>query len=154
MIDKFDGRYAFLSNFYPCVVEYQGIIYPSVEHYYVAMKVNTQQLLNGIYYTPADYREMIARVPTSSQVKRIGRMASLRKDWDTEKFKVMNYAIRQKFKDPLLAEMLISTGEQELIEGNYWQDYVWGICNGKGDNHLGKILMDVREEIKNQIGLF
>jgi predicted NAD-dependent protein-ADP-ribosyltransferase YbiA (DUF1768 family) len=52
MINKFEGRYRFLSNFYPCEIEHQGIKYPSVENFYVAMKVNDQQLINGKYYTP------------------------------------------------------------------------------------------------------
>ena len=151
MIDKFEGRYAFLSNFYPCKIEYQGIVYPSVEHFYVAMKVNTQQLINGKYYTPADYREMIAQIPTADQVKRIGRLATLRKDWDIKKLEIMNWAVRQKFKDPLLMEMLLSTDGHELVEGNYWKDFYWGVCNGIGENHLGRILMDVREEIRNSL---
>ena len=50
MINKFEGRYRFLSNFYPCEIEHQGIKYPSVENFYVAMKVNDQQLINGKYY--------------------------------------------------------------------------------------------------------
>lgn len=151
MIDKFEGRYAFLSNFYPCKIEHQGIAYPSVEHFYVAMKVNSQQLINGVYYTPADYREMIAKVPTAGQAKRIGRLATLRKDWDIKKLQVMNWAVRQKFKDVLLSEMLLSTDGHELVEGNWWGDVFFGVCNGVGENHLGKILMEVREEIKNSI---
>ena len=150
MIDSFEGRYAFLSNFYPCKIEYQGIKYPSVEHYYVAMKVNNQQLIDGKYYTPADYREMVSRIPTAGQVKRLGRKATLRKDWDIVKFKVMNFAVREKFKDTDLANLLLMTGNEELIEGNYWNDVIWGICNGKGENHLGKILMAVRDELRGK----
>lgn len=149
MINNFEGRYRFLSNFYPIEIEHQGIKYPSVEHFYVALKVNDEQLINGKYYTPGDYREMIAKVPTAGQVKRIGRLAKLRSDWDTQKLKVMNWAVRQKFKDPTLREMLLSTGNEELVEGNYWKDIYWGVCDGIGENHLGKILMKVRSEIKN-----
>jgi predicted NAD-dependent protein-ADP-ribosyltransferase YbiA (DUF1768 family) len=46
--------------------------------------------------------------------------------------------------------MLIDTGDQELIEGNWWGDVIWGVCNGKGENHLGKILMEVRKELKGE----
>ena len=66
MIDKFEGRWRFLSNFYPCRIEHKGIVYPSVEHYYVAMKVTEMQLLDGRYYTAADFREMIARIPVAA----------------------------------------------------------------------------------------
>jgi ribA/ribD-fused uncharacterized protein len=148
MIDKFEGRYRFLSNFYPCKIEHQGIKYPSVENFYVAMKVNDQQLINGTYYTPGDFREMIARITNPAEVKRLGSKVKLRTGWDEKKLEVMNWAVRQKFKDETLAELLLSTEDQELIEGNWWKDYFWGVCNGKGENHLGKILMEVREELK------
>lgn len=150
MIDKFEGRYRFLSNFYPCKIEHQGIKYPSVENFYVAMKVNDQQLINGTYYTPGDFREMIARITNPAEVKRLGSKVKLRTGWDEKKLEVMNWAIRQKFKEETLSELLLSTGDQELIEGNYWKDFYWGVCNGKGENHLGKILMTVRKEISLQ----
>jgi hypothetical protein len=154
MIDKFEGRYAFLSNFYPCEIEHQGIAYPSIEHFYVAMKVNDQQLINGIHYTPADFREMIAKIPTPGQAKKIGRLVKVRNDWDEKRLKIMEFAVRQKFKDPKLSELLLSTGDQELIEGNWWHDNFYGSCSctkcgNNGNNNLGKLLMVVRDEIKN-----
>ena len=153
MIDKFEGRYRFLSNFYPCKIEHQGITYPSVENFYVAMKVNDQQLINGKYYTPGDFREMIARISNPAEVKKLGSKIKLRTGWDEKKLEVMNWGVRQKFKDETLSEMLLSTGDQELIEGTWWHDKFWGICictkcANKGENHLGKILMEVREELK------
>jgi ribA/ribD-fused uncharacterized protein len=150
MIDKFEGRYRFLSNFYPCKIEHKGINYPSVEHYYVAMKVTEMQLIDGKYYTAADFREMLARIKEPGDVKKLGQRIKVRKDWDDKKLEFMNWGVRQKFKDETLSEMLLSTGDQELIEGNWWKDYFWGVCNGKGENHLGKILMTVREEISLQ----
>ena len=62
MIEKFEGRWRFLSNFYPVEIEHQGIIYPSVEHFYVSMKCNNEQMLQGRHYTIGDFREMIARL--------------------------------------------------------------------------------------------
>lgn len=47
-----------------------------------------------------------------------------------------------------LAEKLLETGDEELVEGNKWNDTYWGVCNGKGKNQLGKILMRIREELK------
>ena len=155
MINSFTGRYAFLSNFYPCKIEFQGITYPSTEHYYVAMKVKDDQQINGRFYPVADVREMISKVATPGQVKRFGRTLKLRKDWDDVKFGYMEWCLREKFKDAKLQEMLLQTGDEELIEGNYWHDNVFGSCTcekcgNKGENNLGKLLMKIRSEIKGE----
>ena len=155
MINSFTGRWAFLSNFYSCKITYQGITYPSVEHCYVAMKVKDDQIINGQFYPSADVRELVARVSTPDQVKRFGRTLKLRKDWDDVKLGFMEWCLREKFKDPKLKEMLLQTGDEELVESNYWHDNVWGICTcekcgNKGENHLGKLLMKIRSEIKGE----
>ena len=156
MINSFTGRWSFLSNFFPCKITYQGITYPSTEHYYVAMKVNTDQLINGRMYPVADVREMISKVATPGQVKRFGRSLTLRKDWDDVRLKVMEWCLREKFlKNEELKEMMIQTGDEELIEGNYWHDCYFGVCScpkcgNKGENNLGKLLMKIRNEIKDQ----
>lgn len=153
MINKFEGRFRFLSNFYPCKIEHKGIKYPSVEHFYVAMKVTEMQLLDGVYYTAADFREMISRISNPGDVKKIGSRVKIRRDWDDKKLEFMNWAVREKFKDETLAEMLISTGDQEIIEGNWWHDNFFGSCScvkcgNKGQNNLGKLLMRVRDDIR------
>jgi hypothetical protein len=135
-IDDFNGNYRFLSNFYPCTVEYEGITYPSNEHYYVAMKT-----------TDLNLRREVANVSTPGQVKRFGRAMEIRPDWDSVKLQVMEYGLRQKFSDPSLAQMLKDTGDAQLVEGNTWGDTYWGICKGVGHNYLGKLLMKVREDI-------
>lgn len=156
MINRFEGRNRFLSNFTPCEIEHQGIKYPSVEHFYVAMKVNDQQLINGKYYTPADFREMIAKIPEPGKVKRIGRLSKIRSDWDLQKLKVMNWVVRQKFNNnEELKQLLLDTNDVDLVEGNLWHDNFFGSClcdkcGNKGQNNLGKILMDVRKEIKTK----
>jgi predicted NAD-dependent protein-ADP-ribosyltransferase YbiA (DUF1768 family) len=60
--------------------------------------------------------------------------------------------VRRKFKNSKLREQLLATGGQELLEGNWWGDTWWGvdIDTGKGENHLGKILMQIRNELINQ----
>jgi ribA/ribD-fused uncharacterized protein len=153
MINKFEGRYRFLSNFYPCEIEHKGIVYKSVEAFYVAMKVTEMQLLDGVYYTAADFREMISKIINPGDVKRIGRKVKVRSDWDSKKLEFMNWAVREKFKDESLAELLLSTGDGDIIEGNYWHDNFFGSCTCakcgfSGRNELGKILMAVRSEIK------
>ena len=140
-IDSFTDKYRFLSNFYPCTITYEGITYPSNEHYYVAMKT-----------TDLPLRKKISEVPTAGQVKRFGRNMEIRPDWDSVKLQVMKYGLEQKFSDPTLAQMLKDTGDAHLIEGNTWHDNFWGICpcskcKSLGTNYLGKLLMKVRSEL-------
>jgi ribA/ribD-fused uncharacterized protein len=146
-IEQFRGKYYFLSNFYESKIEFQGITYPTVEHFYVAMKSNSDQMLNGKYYTSADFREMISKIKEPGVVKKIGQKIKVRKDWSEKKIEIMNFAIREKFKDENLAELLKLTGDAKIVEVNLWKDTFWGVFNGKGENHLGKILMKVRDEI-------
>lgn len=138
IIDRFDGKYRFLSNFYPCKIIYQGIEYPSVEHAYQALKT-----------LDINARKKIAEAATPREAKRMGRKVKLRKDWEKIKIELMEQLVKQKFtcyQD--LRNKLLSTNRSELIEGNTWGDNFWGIYKGKGKNHLGKILMKVRNEIK------
>ena len=154
-INSFRGRFVFLSNFYPCKIEHKGIEYPSVEHYYVALKVTGMQFIDGVYYTAPDFRELIARILDAGDVKKLGRRVKVRSDWNEKKLEFMEWGIREKFKDPKLGEMLLDTGDLELIEGNNWHDVYYGKCschkcNGSGENYLGKILMKIREELRQQ----
>ena len=62
----------------------------------------------------------------------------------------MHDIVYAKFsQNPILRQKLINTQDMILIENNTWNDTFWGVCNGVGENHLGKILMEVREELKN-----
>lgn len=153
MINSFRGRWCFLSNFHPCKITYQGITYPSVEHYYVAMKVKNDQQINGRYVTAADCREWIAKLDSPGLAKKIGQTLKVRSDWDLVKISTMEWGVREKFSDINLREQLLQTGDEEIIEGNTWHDSFWGQCScpkcgGKGENYLGKILMKIRNEIK------
>lgn len=138
MIDNFDGEYAFLSNFYESPMIIQGIIYPTNEHFFQAMKT----------LSPSE-REKIASAPTPGQAKRLGRQVELRWDWESVKEDVMLTGLRYKFSNPDLKEKLLATGNEELVEGNWWGDQYWGVCDGIGKNKLGKLLMKVREELAN-----
>lgn len=136
MIASFSGPHRFLSNFWPCHVELDGEVYVSVEHAYVAAKVTDRVV-----------RKLVSECATAGQVKRLGRKLHLRPDWEAVKLAVMEDLVRQKFTDPLLRELLLSTGQEELVEGNTWGDTFWGVCKGVGQNHLGRILMKVRAEL-------
>lgn len=137
MIDRFSREYHFLSNFYSVGICYEGKMYPSVEHAFVAAKT-TENLI----------RELIQCAPTAAEAKSMGRRLRLRADWEDIKLEVMTQLVREKFNNNyLIRDKLLATGDQELVEGNDWGDTYWGACNGVGENNLGKILMQVRKEI-------
>jgi hypothetical protein len=135
MVKEFQGEYRWLSNFWNCSVLYEGIRYNSVEHAYQAAKT-----------TNVAARQAIAACSTPGQAKRMGRTVAMRPDWNQVKDQVMLDLLRLKFSIPELKKLLLSTGNQELQEGNKWNDTYWGVCNGRGLNKLGKLLMQVREE--------
>ncbi|MFO0974636.1 MAG: NADAR family protein [Phycisphaerae bacterium] len=137
-IAEFQGEYRFLSNFWLSEVWFEGARYPSVEHAYQAAKS----------LDPAE-RRRVAALATPADAKRAGRALSLRPDWERAKFAVMEACVRDKFtRHAGLRAKLLATGDAVLEEGNTWGDRVWGVCNGAGENRLGKILMQVRAELR------
>ncbi len=153
MIPHFKTKeHEFLSNFHLVDVEYEGDIYPSVEHAYMAAKSDDTIRHNGRDRT---WKSVCADpMVTAGEVKRLSREVNLIPNWDVIKFQVMYLCLKSKFsKDPLKG-MLLATDDQNLQEGNWWSDRVWGVdlkVNPNiGENHLGRLLMKVRDEIKNQ----
>lgn len=137
-IDSFDGRYSFLSNFYDAPVTYKGITYLNSEAAYQAQKDPKQAY--AFKHLPAN------------KAKRLSHKMDVVENWDDIKYGHMLEIVRQKFRqNPNLARHLLHTGHRELIEGNWWNDTYWGVCDGKGENNLGKILMQVRRELKPYI---
>ena len=141
-ISLFRGKYAFLSNFYPCNLRWQDEIWPSVEHAYQAFKTNDLDLC-----------ERIRMVSTPAKAKRMGRAVSCRKDWEKVKRLLMLALVRAKFQqNSKLTKLLLKTGNAKLVEGNNWHDRVWGKCSCRNcakfeqENALGLILMKVRKE--------
>lgn len=139
---SFNGQYKFLSNFHSSQIEFEGLVYPTVEHAYQAAKT-----LDNIV------REFIRNQVTPGEAKRAGRNISLREDWEDVKLTIMATLLRKKFYDPVLKAALLQTGEAELKELNYWHDQFWGSCtclkhNDTGDNNLGRLLMELREELR------
>lgn len=131
MIGPFRGEYFFLANFYPTD-------FGSVEHHYQAAKTND----------PGWKREIL-NAPTAAIAKRLGRKAPMRPDWDEVKLQTMEDLVTMKFfASPELTRRLLATGDEELQEVNWWGDRFWGVCQGEGENHLGKILMKVRAEMR------
>lgn len=141
-IDKFEGQYGWLSNFYPVEVKLDGKKYPSVEHAYQAAKTLNKE-----------EREEIRLLKKASLAKTKGKKVTMRSDWDKVKVSVMADLVRQKFKNEDLKKMLLATGDEQLIEGNWWGDIFWGVCRGVGMNHLGNILMKVREDLRKGLSM-
>lgn len=155
-ITWFDGtEYDFLSNFHPSEIPWtstQGFVpgatlAPTVEHAYQAEKATTHH----------DYYRIITATQPGT-AKRIGQTIKLRPDWEVAKFNVMRMALRSKFSIPHLQEQLLATGDRWLKEGNSWHDDIWGDCTCEehryvaGQNHLGRMLMEVRLEIRKAMG--
>lgn len=134
-IEKFDGDYRFLSNFHPVPIILDDVVYPTVENAFQAAKTLDKDMrLAFLFVSPG----------TS---KRLGRNVELRTDWQDVKLSIMHDLLKQKFTLPDLRVSLLATGDATLIEGNDWDDIFWGVCRGVGENHLGKLLMQVRAEI-------
>lgn len=139
-IDSFKGKYAFLSNMFPVKIEFEGKIWNSSENIYQS------------YKTGYPLEREIFPTMTPSESKRYWKGATLRNaQFHSFKLEYMERALRAKFANPHLAHLLLSTGDAELVEGNWWGDTYWGVFDktGKGHNLLGKLLMKLREEIRN-----
>lgn len=136
VITEFQGEYRFLSNFWPAELVMDGITYPTVEHAYQAAKTLDQR-----------ERLIIMASPTPGDAKRRGRRVRVRPDWEKVKIPIMRQLVEAKFQHPELAKRLIITYPKRLEEGNKWGDRFWGVCGGEGQNHLGRILMRVRESL-------
>ena len=142
-IDSFKGKYYFLSNFYTCPMVYDGIQYQNSEAAFQAQKCQDRSLRERKYSTMSP-----------NIAKREGRRERLPDGWDNMTTQVMHDVLLSKFSDERLKSMLLATGNAELIEGNNWHDNNWGNCNCskcrciEGKNRLGKLLMKVRDELR------
>jgi N-glycosidase YbiA len=128
-----------LSSFSRHGFELDSKYWPTVEHYVQAQK-----------FSDDDFAETIRLCGDARTARRMGgsRKHPRHADWDARKDDVMRLAIRAKFRThPDLVELLLATGDEELVESSP-RDYYWG-CGAKrtGKNMLGKILMGLRQEL-------
>ena len=131
---RFRGEYTFLSNFYSSPIRWEGRCWPTVEHAYQAAK-NMR------------YADLILECETPGAAKRLGGQLSIREDWDEVRVDIMLSLVRAKFYyNPELAERLKRI-EAYIQEDNTWGDTFWGVCEGVGENMLGRLLMRVRQEL-------
>ena len=135
MINNFRNEYSWLSNFYDSPVVIDGLTYRNAESAYQAMKCadpNNRQRFIDL---------------TGAQAKRLGRTLRMDPAWEIKKFGVMYKVVEDKFlRNTMLMRWLQETGDEELVEGNTWNDTYWGVCGGKGTNYLGVILMTIRRK--------
>lgn len=136
-IGEFRGPYRFLSNFYGATIKYKGMLYPTSEHAYQAAKTVSER-----------HKETIRTAHTPGIAKRLGREVPIRSDWEDVKVQIMADILEVKFSNPRLRKLLMNTGTVNLVEGNNWGDTFWGVSKGKGYNVLGKLLMEIRSEIR------
>lgn len=146
----FRGDYFFLSNMYPCKIKYNDKTYHCSETFYISMKFeeNQTRIIEGEEINLRDY---FSNMRDGKFRKREQKKYEIVKNWNQIKLNVMEIVVREKFKIPFLRNLLLKTENEELIENNTWNDTFWGVCNGKGENNLGKILMKIRKEIQLEI---
>lgn len=147
VIDSFSGRYRWLSNFHPAPLAWRDLVFPTLEHAFQWEKMDTEQGRVAVISVPPDLTCTARRWTTPGEAKRAARRHHMRSDWEQIKIDVMHELLRRKFADPDLRQRLIDTGDAKLIEGNNWNDRFWGVCNGIGENHLGRLLMLVRLDV-------
>ena len=142
-IVEFRGPYRFLSNFFPCDVEYEGLTYPSSEHAFQAAK-STNKV----------YRREMQGCLDGATAKAKGRSVAMRPGWSQMRVGVMFEIVWNKFHSNLtLRSDLIRTGNMTLIEGNDWNDQFWGVSRNIGQNWLGNILMNVRFRLAHGLAI-
>ncbi len=130
----FHGIFNFLSNFYDASVDFEGLTYRNSEAAYQAAK--TLDLKDRVRFTQMSPQD----------AKKAGRTVVLRPDWEQVKVDVMRAVLLSKFtKHKKLMERLKGTGDAYLEETNTWGDKIWGVCDGEGQNLLGKLLMELRD---------
>jgi ribA/ribD-fused uncharacterized protein len=139
MIGEFKGEYRWLSNFATCCITFNGIIYLSVEHAYMSAKSDDPE-----------WKEYCRIEPQAGNVKRRSKSINLVDFWDIKKTLVMKELLMIKFSIDPFNRLLLSTGDQEIQEGNTWGDTFWGVDlnTGIGENMLGKMIMEIRCHIR------
>lgn len=139
---RFYGSNNTFSNFHGAEVLINGLVYPTAEHYFQAMKFAK---------TNPKYAEEIRKSATPLKAKKLGasRAYPIEKQWNEKRDGVMRTALFAKvLQYPQFKQALLETGDAELIEAAP-RDYYWGEGAKKtGKNMLGKLLMELRDRIK------
>lgn len=133
------GKYRPLSNFHEADVEVDGYTYRWSEAAYMAEKTFS-----------LDEKRALRCCFTAAGAKTLGQTVTLRSDWEEVKFEKMLKVLRCKFsQDEFCRDLLLSTGDKYIEETNWWGDDYWGKSTTNGKNNLGKILMQIRDELRH-----
>ena len=135
-----NDEYGKFSNFARYPIYLKGKVWPTSEHYFQAQK-----------FSGSEHEEMIRKAKSAYSAAKLGRtLGPLPKDWNEQRIDVMYEAVRAKFiQHPELRNLLLATGDATLIEHTA-KDHFWADGgDGTGENWLGKILMNVRVELRD-----
>lgn len=144
----FTGDYCFLSNMFPSLCIYDGLEFPSSEHLYQWLKIPDKARW---------WREVIRKAPHGKIAKKLAnsekcpRRQMTTTEWKQFRIDCMKKALKAKFDNNTeLRCKLLSTGDLELVEVNYWGDSFWGTYKGVGENYLGILLMILRDKYRQE----
>jgi ribA/ribD-fused uncharacterized protein len=143
MTKQFAGELAFLSNMYPDhPVRWQGRWWPTSEHAYVGMK-----------FVDPELQSQVQALATPWDAKQFGRRhAATRTDWDRVRLPLMHAIVTDKFtRHADLRAQLLATDPTLLVERNTWGDTFWGVCDGMGQNWLGRVLAEVQQQLRRVV---
>jgi N-glycosidase YbiA len=134
--------YGCFSNFSRHHLFLKDKVWKTSEHYFQAQK-----------FAGTEYEEKVRLAHSPKEAAELGRNRKfpLRKDWEAVKDDIMREALRAKFtQNKELKEILLKTGDIHLVEHTH-NDFYWADGgDGSGKNMLGKLLMELREELNNE----
>lgn len=136
----YEHEFYVFSNFSSFMLEWKGKLYPTSEHVYHSEKFEDESLKEQVRNTRSAHdSQKFANANKDKQIK----------DWDKIKLSIMKDILRAKVEQhPYVKKKLLESGDKELIEDS-WRDAYWGWGPNKdGENHLGKLWMEVREEFR------
>ena len=131
------------SNFAPYPIQVDGKQWPTSEHYFQAQK-----------FEDHEHQEAIRKTKSPMIAARMGRdrKKPLRRDWESVKVEIMRKAVRAKFtQHEDICRILLATGDAQIVERTENDSY-WGDGgDGSGENMLGRILMEIRDQLRNEV---
>ncbi len=161
-------KHTFLSNFYAVPIVYQGRLYSSVEQAYLRQKFSEEQLsklnnkqkrelneilkIKGIIIQLSNFSKAFNDFNYAAGIlkrfsNKLKEWGLEDKNWDDKRLDLMVELLIHKYSTEGLMRALLNTGDKYLVEGNTWNDTFWGVCNGRGKNYLGRIIMNIRQKI-------
>lgn len=157
---NFRGEYSFLSNFANCRLQVYNIICSSTEvAFQLSKTLIPEEIAQFVNLAPGEVFDIKDNTRTYESVdakkaKYLSHRITTRPDWHRVNKEIMYNILCIKFKhNDFFKRKLLATNSIEIIEHNKWNDEFWGVneFTQKGENNLGKIIMRIRDEIRNNI---